>query len=324
MGAGGSSAAAAAGEALDTAPVGNLLAKFYQMLDGDRWFRKDGWETLAEAMGLLADEPEWGDFVGVGVNPYNDVIRISLPRNNLKGLLPFAQKWPNVMVELRTVDLEDNKVGGTFPSTWCQLANLTDLNLTKNGLRGTFPDAIGNLVTLKKLKLGMNHFHGKLPLTLSKLTELTRLELHRNRLEASPDMLGNLVNLHTLKLNENQFTGEIPDSWILLESIKEIYMFTNAFTLFTKESTKTTKTLTPQNIAILDVLRKRCSILVMLDEQVGDGGFVAERLPSKEIWPHQPHLYGNGFASQKLPSHDDATLRVLAEIRNEERNVETY
>lgn len=321
MGAGGSSSAAAAGEALDTAPVGNLLLKFFQMLGGNKWHRKDGWDREDE---MLFGEPDWGEYIGIGVNPYDDVIRISLPRNNLNGLLPFSQKWPNVMVELRTVDLEDNRILGEFPATWCQLANLTDLNLTKNGLRGTFPDAIGNLVTLKKLKLGMNHFHGKLPLTMSKLTDLTRLELHRNRLEGSPEMLGNLVQLHTLKLNENQFTGEIPDSWILLEGIKEIYMFTNHFSLFTEKSTKTDKTLTPHNIAILDVLRKRCSILVMLDEQVGDGGFVADRLPSKDIWPHQPHLYGNGFTSVKLPSHDPETLATLASIRNEERDVATY
>ena len=57
--------------------------------------------------------------------------------------------------------------------------------------------------------------------------------------------------------------------------------------------------------------------------QVGDGGFIADRLPSKEIWPNQPHLYGNGFSSVKMPSHDEKTLAHLAKVRNEERDADT-
>jgi hypothetical protein len=109
----------------------------------------------------------------------------------------------------------------------------------------------------------------------------------------------------------------------MLEVIRELYIFSNHFTLFSN-SQSSTPVLTPNNYKLLDVLRKRCQILVMVEDQVGDGGFVANRLPTKEVWPNQPHLYGNGFTSVKLQSHDSETLKKLAKIRNEERDVETY
>jgi hypothetical protein len=56
---------------------------------------------------------------------------------------------------------------------------------------------------------------------------------------------------------------------------------------------------------------------------VGDGGFIADRLPPRDVWPNQPHLYGNGFESQTLPSHAGACLAHLAQIRNQERDVDT-
>mmetsp|Transcript_30658 Transcript_30658/g.62332 ORF Transcript_30658/g.62332 Transcript_30658/m.62332 type:complete len:331 (+) Transcript_30658:110-1102(+) len=329
MGAGASSADNEGG-LFEASPVAHMLGKMFQMMDGTNWLRGDGWgEEKDETAGFA--EPDFSAWFGLGVNKYKDVIRISLPRNRLAGHLPFTEKFVRTMVELRAIDLESNRIGGPFPPTWCLLKNLTDLNLNKNGIRGTFPDAIGNLITLKKLKLGQNQMYGKLPLTFSKLTELTRLELHRNRLEGSAEMLGNLAKLHTLKINENLFTGELPKAWLMLENIREVYLFSNHFSVFKvakhvnpwSQEGGDDRELTDQNLQVLDVMRKRCYILVMLEEQVGDGGFIAERLPPRAVWPNQPHLYGNGFTSVSLQSHPADTLKALAKIRNEDRDLPT-
>ncbi len=206
------------------------------------------------------------------------------------------------------------------------MTRLSALDLSRNQLRGTFPDAIGNLVTLKRLKLGENQFAGKLPNTMSKLTNLVRLELHRNKLTHCPDMLGNLMQLHTLKISENRFSGELPASWVLLASIRELYIFSNQFTIFDPDPHAVdwlgNRIMTQSNVQLLDVLRKRCHVLVLMEEQVGDGGFVADRLPTKEVWPNQPHLYGNGFPSQTLKSHTPAIMKQLKAIRSEEREVD--
>jgi hypothetical protein len=52
-------------------------------------------------------------------------------------------------------------------------------------------------------------------------------------------------------------------------------LFSNRLTLFSKKpkapsygAVTGTRELTPQNLKVLDVLRKRCAILVMLEEQV--------------------------------------------------------
>lgn len=106
----------------------------------------------------------------------------------------------------------------------------------------------------------------------------------------------------------------------MLEVIRELYIFSNKLTLFSS-SQSSTPVLTPNNYKLLEVLRKRCHILVMMEDQVGDGGFIADRLPDRKIWPHQPHLYGNGFTSVKLRSHDTSTMKMLQKVRNEDREV---
>lgn len=67
----------------------------------------------------------------------------------------------------------------------------------------------------------------------------------------------------------------------------------------------------------------RVALLVRLMQKVGDGGFIAERLPPRDVWPNQPHLYGNGFVSEKMASHSKEYNAHLAKIRNEERDVDT-
>jgi Leucine-rich repeat (LRR) protein len=141
---------------IQTKPISNMLEKMYHIMEGPKWVNSSGgWGTEGDD---LFNEPDFSDYKGLGVNAYNQVIRITLPRNNVGGYLPFSEKFIDTMIELRTVDLENNRVGKDFPPSWCLLTNLTDLNLTRNNLRGTLPDSIGNLATLKKLKVTFKTF----------------------------------------------------------------------------------------------------------------------------------------------------------------------
>jgi hypothetical protein len=63
--------------------------------------------------------------------------------------------------------------------------------------------------------------------------------------------------------------------WSSLAAHARRYLFSNRLTLFSKKpkapsygAVTGTRELTPQNLKVLDVLRKRCAILVMLEEQV--------------------------------------------------------
>lgn len=107
----------------------------------------------------------------------------------------------------QAINLEQNRIGGELPVTWCMMTSLTDLNLSANQIRGKIPIAIGNLRSLNKLKLGNNQLTGELPVTISKLVRLQRFEVQRCQLCGRIDVLGTLGALVCLKINENAFSG---------------------------------------------------------------------------------------------------------------------
>ena len=107
----GGGGAAGEGGILEVAPVANMLGKattggnfhpkvltlfsslpvkMFQMMDGVEWFNKTGWEDEIDVMGF--GEPDFKEWFGLGINKYDNVIRISLPRNNCAGQLPFSDK----------------------------------------------------------------------------------------------------------------------------------------------------------------------------------------------------------------------------------------
>ena len=63
-------------------------------------------------------KPDFKTYSGLGCNKYNDIIRITLTRNNLRGHLPAEETWVRTLVELRNIDLSQNQLIGDFPNTW--------------------------------------------------------------------------------------------------------------------------------------------------------------------------------------------------------------
>ena len=106
---GGGGGGTSEGGILEVAPVAHMLGKMFQMMDGEGWQSKDGWDNDDYNLGF--GEPDFTEWFGLGVNKYSDVIRLSLPRNNVGGQLPFSEKFVAAMMELRTIDLENNRVG---------------------------------------------------------------------------------------------------------------------------------------------------------------------------------------------------------------------
>jgi hypothetical protein len=75
-------------------------------MNGDTWLKRQGWETRDK------DDPDIGIFFGIFVNANNDVVRISMPRNNVGGSLPASEKFVDILGGLRKLDFESNKIGG--------------------------------------------------------------------------------------------------------------------------------------------------------------------------------------------------------------------
>ncbi len=120
----------------------NALIALYQATNGDEWNRANGWTTEA-------DIDEWE-----GVTTANGrVVRVSLPRNNLNGVIPPQLED---LTNLERLDLSDNRLTGAIPAQLGGLNNLVRLWLDDNDLIGPLSSDLGNLGFLEILDLADN------------------------------------------------------------------------------------------------------------------------------------------------------------------------
>lgn len=157
---------------------------------------------------------------------------IDLSQNELHSAsLPHL--WP---IHAVTIDLSNNKLGGTIPSELLLLpslqvlnlganlmsgslpqicpATLTHLYVHSNHLSGPFPACLGNMTSLLVLQAHHNNLTGPVPSGLRWLTKLTDCKLHGNALSGTvPDLdLSQLSSLQSLTLAQNQLFGTIPST----------------------------------------------------------------------------------------------------------------
>ncbi|XP_039133250.1 receptor-like protein EIX1 [Dioscorea cayenensis subsp. rotundata] len=92
---------------------------------------------------------------------------LHLSNNNLSGELPLSLRNCKA---LRTLDLGQNKIGGSIP-TWLakSLLNLEVLQLRQNMLVGNIPPELGNLTNLRVIDFAYNHLSGTIPYNLGNL-----------------------------------------------------------------------------------------------------------------------------------------------------------
>ena len=90
-------------------------------------------------------------------------------------------KWYGISVTPNKVDrieLNNNKLSGSIPSSLGSLTNLRFLELAGNNLNGSIPSSLGNLTNLLYLELDGNHLSGSIPSSLGNLTYLWDLGLY--------------------------------------------------------------------------------------------------------------------------------------------------
>ena len=177
-----------------------VLEAFYHATGGPNWTNSTNW---------LTDAPldEW---VGVGTNHNDRVMRLDLHDNQLTGLIPSSL---GSLTNLEYLRLSRNQLTGSIPPSLGSLTNLEYLWLSRNQLTGSIPPSLGSLTNLRLLSLGVNQLTGSIPSSLGSLTNLYYLGLLINQLTGSiPPSLGSLTNLEYLQLGVNQLTGSIPSS----------------------------------------------------------------------------------------------------------------
>ncbi|XP_040967824.1 probable LRR receptor-like serine/threonine-protein kinase At1g56140 [Gossypium hirsutum] len=102
------------------------------------------------------------------------------------------------MKSLGVLDLRNNNISGTIPSSMGEYQSLTQLDLSFNNITGKIPDSLFNLSSLTHLFLGNNKLNGTLP--AEKSSSLRNIDVSYNNLAGNfpswisePNLLINLV-----------------------------------------------------------------------------------------------------------------------------------
>tara|TARA_R110002050_G_scaffold49752_6_gene115347 strand:- start:1556 stop:2731 length:1176 start_codon:yes stop_codon:yes gene_type:complete len=126
-----------------------------------------------------------------------------------------------------TLDLYENNLNGTLPSTISGLTALRHLHLWTNNLVGTIPSSLGQMSQLLHLYLNNNLMRGELPTELGNATALVNLFLHHNYFTGIlPPSLKHLSKLVYLDAQYNALTGRIP---LYVCKIGHVYLENNYF-----------------------------------------------------------------------------------------------
>ncbi|KAL5543480.1 hypothetical protein UlMin_007264 [Ulmus minor] len=150
----------------------------------------------------------------------SDLWYLFLSGNRINGEIPdsFFVDYPSFDV----IDLSNNNLTGSLPSSIANCTDLKVLDLKKNNFSGKIPESLGQLEFLEILHLGDNKLSGEIPHTFRNLSRIETMDLGNNRLTGKiPQWIGEgFESLRILNLRSNSFFGELPSSLSNLSSLQ--------------------------------------------------------------------------------------------------------
>ncbi|KAF8040115.1 hypothetical protein BT93_B2364 [Corymbia citriodora subsp. variegata] len=159
--------------------------------------------------GLLGSVPE--NFFSKCPN----LIDVNLAFNNLTSSLP--ENFFTNADKLQLLDLSYNNLSGSISGLKIEnsCGSLLQLDLSNNQLNNSIPSSFSNCTSLQTMNLASNMFTGEIPRSFGRLASLQKLDLSHNHLTGwIPDELGTACNsLIELSLSYNNITGPIPSSF---------------------------------------------------------------------------------------------------------------
>jgi Leucine-rich repeat (LRR) protein len=170
-----------------------------------------------------------GDFGNADVlSGLTELTDLELGNDQLTGSIPSSL---GNLSNLQYLVLDGNQLSDSIPFSLGNLSNLQSLYLFANQLSDSIPTSLGNLINLTDLELYDNKLTGSIPSSLGNLSRLNFMELYDNQLSDSiPSSLGNLSNLTDLGLYNNQLSGSIPDSLSNLSNLTGLFLDQNLLT----------------------------------------------------------------------------------------------
>ncbi|GMG98887.1 hypothetical protein Nepgr_000727 [Nepenthes gracilis] len=134
------------------------------------------------------------------------VAKLVLEHLNLTGTLD--EKSLNRLDQLRVLSFKGNKMSGDIPNL-SGLRNLKSLYLNDNSFGGSFPSSVIGLHRLKVIVLSDNRISGSIPSALVKVSRLHLLYLDNNDFTGEIPPL-NQTSLRFFNVSNNRLFGEIP------------------------------------------------------------------------------------------------------------------
>ncbi|PSS31465.1 Receptor-like protein kinase [Actinidia chinensis var. chinensis] len=169
------------------------------------------------------------NWTGVRCNKFGErVIELDFSGLRLKGSIS-----PHIgnLSFLRSLQLQNNQLAGTFPDQIGNLFRLQVLNMSFNVIEGVIPPNLSRCVELRILDLKQNEISGRIPEDLNHLTKLQVLNLGQNHLTGSiPPSIANLSSLILLNLGTNTLGGTIPADLGRLKNLKQLQLTINNLT----------------------------------------------------------------------------------------------
>jgi Leucine-rich repeat (LRR) protein len=193
-----------------------VLATFVYHLDAAG--RLQAAASLGDQVWLGAtDECSW---VNITCTDGAHVDQISLVGAQLQGSLPINIGL--MSSSLLWLDLADNAIGGTLPSTLTLLTSLQILSLSQNKLTGFIPTDLNKLSNLVSLDISNNAMRGTDIFTpLLSMTNLESFSASTNVffIGTIPSSIGALTNLAIFSISFTSIDGVIPSEMALLTKL---------------------------------------------------------------------------------------------------------
>ena len=203
-----------------------ILAVFYFSTQGDDWSSRSNWLDKeqpecgeggespwqyigcqgGEVTSIFASEAGIGGIIPSELNGLTALSTLALFSNSVTGIADgFA---PRAMIGL---DLGENELIGTIPSSFYGMSLLQQLYLERNNLVGTISPQIGNFRLLRELTLIANSLTGTLTTEFQSLRFLELLSLNRNDLAGNFEtIIRGMTSLTFLSIRDTSVTGTIP------------------------------------------------------------------------------------------------------------------
>lgn len=199
--------------------VGRVDKIIYEMQHLKTLNLKDNSLTDAGFEGLLRDsqlesivlsENGFTHLTGIGNAP-DSLQELNLEQNRLKGSFPVELAQ---LTKLKILLLNQNQLQGSLPTVIGSMSRLNQLYINGNKLTGKLPSEIGLLEKMEIFTLSENAFTGTIPTTIERMSTLQSFSLHNAVLTGALPPFRNMPFIKEIFLDYNKLEGTIPRTFL--------------------------------------------------------------------------------------------------------------